>query len=57
MEKMRVLEANIMKGDIKFPPGLSKEAQSLIVRLLHPDSNSRPRTEEILKDAWFVKNG
>jgi aurora kinase, other len=57
MEKMKVLEANIMRGEVHFPITVSIEAQNLIKKLLRPDPHSRPRTGEILSDIFFSKNG
>jgi len=47
----------VLKAQLVFPStsfkGVSNAAQSLIKKLLNPDSSLRPRASEVLKDSWF----
>lgn len=45
MEKMKFLEANIMRGNIQMPRDIPPDAQDLIRHLLNPDPKKRPRCE------------
>jgi aurora kinase, other len=56
MEKMKFLESNIMRGDIKMPRDIPIDAQNLITMLLSPDPKLRPRTSDILRDPWFSRH-
>lgn len=46
----------IVKGDLKFPPNVSKDAQDLITKLLRHDPSQRIPLSQVICHPWIEKN-
>jgi serine/threonine protein kinase len=51
----KLIEKNILKGEIEFVEGLSPEAQDCIRTLLNPQEALRPHAKEILEHPFFKR--
>ncbi|XP_065191291.1 serine/threonine-protein kinase PLK1-like [Sycon ciliatum] len=55
MDTLKETFCRIRSNKYNIPNQVSPAAQSLIVRMLHPDPSGRPSPDEILKDPFFTE--
>lgn len=55
-KKQKLIENNILKGEIKFPEYFSSEAKNTITILLNPDPKKRPQAKDLLNLEFFKMN-
>lgn len=53
--KQKIIEDNVLKGNINFPEDLSNEAKSAIKIILNPNPNLRPYAKDIKNLDFFQK--
>lgn len=53
--KQKIIEDNVLKGNINFPEEISNEAKSAIKILLNPNPNLRPYAKDIKNIDFFQK--
>lgn len=53
--KQKIIEDNVLKGNLNYPDSLSNEAKSAIKIILNPNPNLRPYAKDIKNLEFFQK--